>query len=187
MIEQDMRPDRLRQHDRSNAIGPLIVLLALTFFSWPTTALAGQFIDPAAIDREVAAFTGSAAGELGSAPPVDRRLRLAPCAAPLALTWRGDRHDTVLVQCPDPGGWHIYVPVHNPAGPSSGVVAVARGEEVTVAISGDGFTVSQSGEALESGVVGDWIRVSPVKDAKTVNEPIRARIMRPGLVAVLLP
>ena len=92
-----------------------------------------------------------------------------------------------MVQCPDAGGWHLFVPVRNPVSRASGVAAVARGEEVTVAITGDGFTVSQSGEALEGGVVGDWIRVSPVKDSKTANEPIRARIVRPGLVAVLLP
>jgi flagella basal body P-ring formation protein FlgA len=112
-------------------------------------------------------------------------LRLAACAAPLALSWRGDRHDTILVQCP--GGWHLFVPLRASSSPSSGVAAVARGEEVTVAITGDGFTVSQSGEALESGVVGDWIRVSPVKDGKNTSEPIRAQIVRPGLVAVLLP
>jgi flagella basal body P-ring formation protein FlgA len=164
-----------------------IALFALSLAAWTPAVTAAEFIDPAAIDREVAAVTGTAAGGIGGATPIDRRLRLARCAAPLVLTWRGDRHDTVLVQCPDSGGWHLFVPVHNLAGPLSGVAAVSRGEEVTVAITGDGFTVSQSGEALESGVVGDWIRVNPVKDAKAPNEPIRAQIVRPGLVAVLLP
>ena len=164
-----------------------LVLAAWSAATWTSSATAARFVDPAAIDREVAAFVGVAAGEIGSPPPVDRRLRLAPCAAPLALSWRGDRHDTVLVQCPDAGGWHLFVPVHNAGAPSSGMAAVARGEEVTVAITGEGFTVAQSGEALEGGMVGDWIRVNPVKDGRPANQPIRARIMRPGLVAVLLP
>ncbi len=162
-------------------------LCTLSALVWTAPAIAAGFTDPATIDREVAAFTGTAIGDIGSAAPVDRRLRLAPCATPLALSWRGDRHETILVQCPDSGGWHLFVPIHNPGTPSSGVAAVARGEEVTVAITGDGFTVSQSGEALEGGAVGDWIRVNPAKDAKTVSEPIRAQIVRPGLVAVLLP
>lgn len=168
-------------------IRPFALMALSASAAWITPAMATGFVDPASIDGEVAAFTGTPAGAIGGAVPVDRRLRLAPCAAPLALSWRGYARDTVLVQCPDAGGWHIYVPVHSVGGPMPGVAAVARGEEVTVAITGDGFTVSQSGEALEGGAVGDWIRVSPVKDAKTANEPIRAQIVRPGLVAVLLP
>lgn len=159
--------------------------LALLAAAQTPAAAATGFADPADIDRAVAGFIG-ASGSGGGAPPIDRRLRLAPCAAALALAWRGDRHDTVLVQCPDPGSWHLFVPVHL-SGASAGVAAVARGEEVTVAISGDGFTVAQSGEALEGGVVGDWIRINPVKEGRAATAPIRAQIVRPGLVAVLLP
>ncbi len=165
---------------------PSLYSALIALAAWAPCATAAAFADPAAIDREVAGFIGLAGGT-GAASPVDRRLRLVSCAAPLALSWRGDRHDTVLVQCPDPGGWHLFVPVRNAGGAPIGVAAVARGEEVTVSITGDGFTVSQSGEALEGGVVGDWIRVSPVKDGKTASEPIRAQVVRPGLVAVLLP
>ncbi len=167
---------------------PVIIVLGVLSAVLPASpATAAGFIEPSTIDRDVAAFTGGAVGGIGGAVSIDRRLRLASCTAPLALAWHGDRHDTVLVRCPDAAGWHIYVPVRNPASRSPGVAAVSRGEEVTVAITGDGFTVSQSGEALESGVVGDWIRVSPAKDGKTGNDPIRAQIVRPGLVAVLLP
>ena len=171
-------PDRL-------ALGTILAVLCANVAAAPVAA--ATFTDPAAIDREVAGFTGAAAGGVGGAVPVDQRLRLAPCTAPLALTWRGDRHDTVLVQCPDAGGWHLFLAVRGSSRPASGVAAVARGEQVTVAITGDGFTVSQSGEALESGVVGDWIRVSPVKDGKAASDPIRAQVVRPGLVAILLP
>jgi flagella basal body P-ring formation protein FlgA len=185
---------------------PAASLAALACFpSMP--AAAADFADLSAIDRELAGFAGSVAGGVGSVAggvgsvaggvggvvqPVDRRLRLVPCSLPLALSWRGERRDTVLVQCPDAGGWRLFVPVRGASSPVSGapaagVAAVARGEEVTVAITGDGFTVSQSGEALEAGIVGDWIRVSPVKDGKSASEPIRAQVVRPGLVAVLLP
>jgi len=39
--------------------------------------------------------------------------------------------------------------------------------------------VTQPGEALEGGAVGAWIRV---KSASSAADPLRARIVRPGLV-----
>ena len=137
--------------------------------------------DPAAIDRDVAAFTGQPIGAAGGAArPVDRRLRLAACAAPLALSWRGDAHASILVECPDPGGWHIFVAMSGlarttPAGP-----VIERGQSVTVAITGDGFSVSQSAEALESGAVGAWIKVR----TQAKSDPLQAQVVRPGLVEV---
>jgi acyl dehydratase len=61
------------------------------------------------------------------------------------------------------------------------VQPVLRGEAVTISLAGAGFTVSQPGEALEAGGVGAWIRVKPAAGA---NQPLRARIVRPGLVEV---
>ena len=64
------------------------------------------FADLGEIDNAVARFTGAPIGVPGGAAlPVDRRLRLAACATPLALSWRGGAHDSVIVQCPDAGGW----------------------------------------------------------------------------------
>lgn len=145
-----------------------------------------MFHDLVAIDAAVAAFTGAGIGVPGGATlPVDRRLRLAPCRAPLALGWHGNRQDNVLVQCPDPGGWRLFVAVsgngaqaarqENAAPP-----AVARGETVTIAVEGDGFSVSQAGEAMEQGALGAWIRVRTSARAT----PIRAQVARPGLVVV---
>ena len=145
------------------------------------------FADLAAIDRAVAGFAGADIGQPGGAIlPVDRRLRLAPCVQPPELGWRDTRHETVLVQCPVPGGWHIYVPVRAAQG-GGGAVAVARGEDVTISVTGDGFSVSQSGEALDGGAVGEWIRVRAAKDGLTRSDAIRARIVRPGAVEVPLP
>ncbi|MFX5914908.1 hypothetical protein ABTE45_19000, partial [Acinetobacter baumannii] len=65
-----------------------LLLAALTLL--PVAAQAAplaRFADPAAIDSAVAAFTGQPIGVPGgAATPVDRRLRLSPCAAPLALS-----------------------------------------------------------------------------------------------------
>ena len=69
-------------------------------------AAAATFADLDAIDRQVAAFTGAPIGAAGGATQgLDRRLRMRPCYAPLALAWRGDAHDTVVAACPDVGGW----------------------------------------------------------------------------------
>ena len=79
------------------------------------------------------------------------------------------------------------VPVRGAASGVSPVIAVARGEGVTIAIEGEGFAVSQPGEALEPGAVGDWIRVRTVKDGSPKGEPMRAKVQRPGLVSLPLP
>lgn len=154
----------------------VLVLLA------PGAAWAQSYSDLPAIDRAVAAFAGAAIGQPGgAAQPVDRRMHLAGCAAPLALSWYGSRRDTVLVQCPDPASWRIFVPLVASAAPGNDKPAVLRGESVTIAVTGEGFSVSQAGEAMEPGAVGAWIRV---RAASANAQPIRARIIRPGLVAV---
>jgi len=157
----------------------LALLLAV-----PAVASAAEVQDPAAIDREVAAFTGVPIGAPGGAArPVDRRLRLAACNAPLALSWRGDAHASVLVECPDAGGWHIFVAaVTGPRAVASTPVApvVERGQAVTVAVTGEGFSVSQTGEALESGAIGAWIKVR----TQAKGDPIQAKVVRPGIVEV---
>lgn len=143
-------------------------------------ALAAPFADPAAIDAAVAQFTGAAPGMPGSAQPVDRRLRLARCEGPLSLSWYGAARQTVAVQCPDPGSWRVFVPVLAAPRQEAAAVVVQRGESITVAVTGDGFSVSQSGEAMESGAVGAWIRVR-ITDK---GDPVRAQVVRPGLAIV---
>jgi len=138
---------------------------------------AAPFADLDAIDRALSDFTQ------GAAAPVDRRLRLNPCTAPPSLSWRTDAQDSVLVQCNDAGGWRLFVPLRQGA---SGPMAVSRGDAVSIAISGEGFTVAQPGEAMDSGAVGAWIRVRPV-GARPGDEPMRVQIVRPGLVTLPLP
>jgi len=163
--------------------------MTMSFSLALVAAATAPFADLDAIDRQVAQFTGAAVGQPGGAgTPVDRRLRLQPCYAPLALSWNGPRQDTVVVQCPEAGSWKLYVPV---SGRGQGVAAMSsvnRGDAVTIAVAGDGFTVSQPGEAMEGGAVGAWIKVRAVKaEAKPgANDIMRAQIVRPGLVRVPL-
>lgn len=145
----------------------------------PLLAAAGPSTSLATIDNAVAAFTGQPIGVPGgAAQPVDRRLRLAFCSAPLALGWHGGAQTSVLVSCPDAGGWRVFVPVVQMRAEAPAAVAVMRGEGVTITVAGEGFSVSQPGEAMEPGAVGAWIRVRT--NAKA--DPVRARIVRPGLV-----
>ncbi len=90
----------------------------------------------------------------------------------------------MLVRCPDAGGWRLFVPVvatvaEAPAGPAA-APAVLRGDGVTIAMVGDGFSVEQAGEALDPGPVGGWIRVRTGAKA----DALRGRIVRPGVVEV---
>jgi flagella basal body P-ring formation protein FlgA len=148
----------------------------------PATAQAQSVTDLAAIDRAVEMFTGAPIGAPGgAAQPVDRRLHLARCAAPPVLSWYGSRRDTVLVRCPDAGSWRIFVPLAAGSTPEQSAPAVLRGEAVTIAVAGEGFSVAQAGEALEPGAVGAWIRV---RSAQASAQPIRAKVVRPGLVTV---
>lgn len=164
-------------------LAPSLVLLA-------AAAASGAFADLDAIDRQVAAFTDAPVGAIGGAlTPVDRRLHLQPCRTGVALSWRTALQDSVVVQCGDVGGWRLFVPVRRPA-PVAAVAqpnAVSRGDAVAIAVTGEGFSVSQPGEALESGPVGGWIRVRPAGAGATAKDTMRARIERPGLVALPLP
>lgn len=155
----------------------------------PAAATANPITAPATIDSAVAGFTGHGIGEPGGArQPVDSRLRLARCAGPLDLAWHGSGQASVLVRCPD-AGWRLFVPVAATpraagAEPVSAQKVVVRGETVTVALRGRGFALQRQAEAMEAGAVGDWIRVRPAgRDA----EPMRARVIRPGLVGMEMP
>jgi flagella basal body P-ring formation protein FlgA len=165
-----------------------LVLAAGLTYLWPHDAHAANmspFADLAAIDAQVASFTGHATGQSGGASmPVDRRLRINACRSPVAVSWRAGRRDSVLVECPDPGSWRLFVPVRQAEAGAAGAVAIARGESVNIAVVGEGFSVSQAGEAMDSGSIGDWIRVRGLKNGTAQGEPMRAQITRPGTVEV---
>lgn len=162
---------------------PLAALLLAPVM--PLHAQSQQFTDPALVDQEVSRFTGVPIGQTGGArSQIDRRLRLVRCQRPLDLALYGTQQNSVAVSCPDPSGWRIFVPLLAAAAPTGAAVQelVSRGDNVSIAIEGRGFSVAQSGEAMESGGAGDWIRVKPPGKA----EAIRARIERPGKVVIPL-
>lgn len=151
-------------------------------------AAATPFADLDAIDRQVADFTQAGLGAPGgAAAPVDRRLRLKACASPLSLSWRTQQRESIVVQCPDAGGWRIFVPAKASGAGQAALPVVNRGDSVTIAVMGDGFTVSQPGEALESGPVGSWIRVRALTASRGLNDAVRAKVVRPGVVGIPLP
>ena len=148
-------------------------------------ALAQTTADLGAVDRAVAQFTGAAQGQPGGAAMLaDRRLRLSPCRVPLALGWHGLRRDSVEVLCPGPGGWKLYVPIAGAGAAAAAPHAVSRGDAVSVTVLGDGFAVSQAGEALEGGAVGTWIKIRTQSPGAPA---LRARVLRPGAVGIDLP
>ncbi|MCB2064139.1 MAG: flagella basal body P-ring formation protein FlgA [Novosphingobium sp.] len=167
----------------------------MTFIGAILLATAGAptgnaFADLDALDRDVASFTGAQIGAPGGAVrPLDRRLRLRACLSQVALEWRTPRRDTVVLRCPNPGGWRLFVPVMAIRTPglatsAQAAVAINRGDAVSLAVTGSGFSVSRPAEALEPGGIGDWIRVRPVTERRSAEEPVRARVVRPGLVAL---
>lgn len=164
-------------------LAPLALAMLVPLCDPPSRA--SGFTDPAAIDRAVAEFTGAAIGTPGGArAPADRRLRLAACDAPLALAWHGTARNTVRVECPGAASWRIFVAVDGAGGTAAASrpspPAIKRGDALTIMVRGHGFSVQQSGEAMDSGAVGDWIFVRTARKA----EPLRARIERPGLAVI---
>ncbi|MEO0464075.1 MAG: flagella basal body P-ring formation protein FlgA [Pseudomonadota bacterium] len=197
----DLAPSKsLSDHLRSLSIplgfAPIVAIMfsPLTpplLASEPSPADAAPWTAPSAIDRAVEAFTGAPIGTAGGArAAADPRLRLAACETPLLTTWHGTRRAAVRVECQGPKPWRVFVAtrplasaaqftsVTRSARPAS--PAIKRGDPITVVVRGRGFTVQQSGEALENGGIGEWIGIRTTRR----GEPVRARIERPGLAII---
>jgi flagella basal body P-ring formation protein FlgA len=65
----------------------------------------------------------------------------------------------------------------------AGVLAVAKGDVVTIEVKGTGFSISQGGQAMEPGAVGSWIRIKTAGK----GEVLTCQIMRRGLVSMPSP
>lgn len=144
---------------------------------------APRFVDPAEIDFAVETFTGITAGKIGGAVrPVDARLRLEHCSRPLTAMWHGNRQRTVRVACEGTSAWHLFIPIRTASPPAKPQQIIRRGDTVTIAVEGQGFTVRRPGEAQQAGAVGEWIAVKTSRKA----EPVNAKIVRPGLVVIPL-
>lgn len=155
-------------------LAPLIAPLIAVAVAAP--ALAAGFQDTATLDRAVAAFTGRPVGADGGArTPVDPRLRLAACPT-VALAWRGDAQDAVVVTCSGPD-WRVFVPVLRaaptasaapatiPAALVKGPPVIRRGDPVLVEAGTDGFSITREGIAMGDAAPGARFLVR-VDDAK---------------------
>ena len=164
-------------------------LVAATLACLALPADAAAFHDLDSIDGEVAAFARADIGQPGGArTPVDRKLRLKACAAALDLSWYGGRDrdaEAVLVRCPDADGWRIFVPVSTQTRGGREAVAnvVERSDLVRVEAGGAGFTVMRSGEAMEDGAPGDWIRVR-MSDQRRARTIVNGQVQADGRVRV---
>lgn len=145
--------------------------------------------DTAALDRAVAAFTGRPIGSEGGARAVvDPRLRLAQCPM-VAMSWRTDAHDAVVIACSGPD-WRLFVPVLMP--PRTAVIAPAtaaaaaaavsaekiikRGDPLLIEAGSDGFSITREGVAMADAAQGQRLMVR-VDGAKM---PVQAVAMAPG-------
>ncbi|NYT41735.1 flagella basal body P-ring formation protein FlgA [Sphingomonas sp. R-74633] len=158
-------------------------------------SLAAQdFQSTTALDTVVTQFTGKDVGEQGGAiAPIDRRLKLAACAAP-QLDWRSETHDAVVIRCMAPA-WKIFVPVAAVPRPKAAVPApmpanvvvrptapvkvepvIKRGDAVTVEAGSEGFSISRQGVAMNDAPPGG--RISVKVDDK--QPPIQAIAIEPG-------
>lgn len=155
---------------------------------------APDFQSVAALDTIVTQFTGKEIGEQGGAiAPIDRRLKLASCAAP-QLEWRSDTHDAVVVRCMAPA-WKIFVPVAavpkprvaapapmpanvvvRPAAVVKAEPVIKRGDAVTVEAGSPGFSISRQGIAMNDAPPGG--RISVKVDDK--QPPLQAIAIEPG-------
>jgi flagellar basal body P-ring formation protein FlgA len=161
------------------------ILISLLAASAAPAFGADGIIDHASIDQAIESFTGSAIGMIGGArAPIDRRLRLAACGD-VVINWRTPRQDTLVLTCRQGPSWKLFVPVVVDGSAAAkaadpGAQGIARGDIVTVQAKGDGYSVSQSGEAAEDGAVGSWIKIKlPGK-----NDMLSAQVVRPGLVVL---
>jgi flagella basal body P-ring formation protein FlgA len=140
------------------------------------------FQDTAGLDRAVAAFTDRPIGvEGGARAPVDARLRLAQCTT-VALSWRTDAHDAVVVSCAGPN-WRLFVPVirQTAAAPVAAAAAsvpaaikaapvIKRGDPVLIEAGADGFAITREGVAMGDAAPGGRFLVK-VDDTKS---PVQA-------------
>lgn len=154
-----------------------------------TPAAAQDFQSTQVLDMIVAQFTGAAISEQGGArAPVDKRLKLQPCAAP-QLEWHSAAKDAVVVRCMAPA-WRIFVPVNAvpqaraapavvaqaAAVPAKAVPVIRRGDPITVEAGSPGFSITRDGVAMGDAAPGARLLVK-VDDGKP---PIQAVALEPG-------
>lgn len=147
---------------------------------------AAGFQDIAALDAAVTAFAGRPVGvEGGPRAPIDTRLKLAQCPT-VALSWRTEAHDAVVVSCSSPQ-WRIFVPVlaaPRPVAEPRIMPAVAvkaepvirRGDPIVIEAGSNGFSITREGVAMADAAPGGHF---PVR-IDSARQPIQAVALASG-------
>ena len=162
----------------SRALAAVLLVAAAA----PAAAQTGQ--STAELDLLVADFTGAPIGQPGGAArALDPRLKLARCPERPIASWYGTARQSLRVDCPVPGGWTVYVPLVQAARQQA---VVARGDLVSVEVSGHGFVIASRGEALAAGAPGDVVSVR-TQDGSGQGRTISGRVLGPGRVGIALP
>ena len=141
----------------------------------PAPALAQPVQDIAALEaRLVAALDADIGAPGGPVAPIDRRLKLATCPAPVTID--PPALGAVALRCPALG-WRIRVPLVREAQAAPVAKAmpiVKRGDPVEIVAEEASFSVSAQAIAQEDGAQGQRIRVktdpkSPVIFAEVID------------------
>lgn len=154
--------------------------LALIAACLPAPALAQAVQDIAALENRLLTALDAGIGEPGGpAAPIDRRLKLAPCPAPVAID--PPALGAVAMRCPA-AGWRIRVPLMRAATAATTKVAplVRRGDPVELVAQSEAFSVSAQAIAQEDGGAGDRIRVKTDPKAPVIF----AEVIDMGVVRV---
>lgn len=160
----------------------MIALYLIALAAGPT-----GFQSTQALDQLVERFAGAPIGaEGGARAPVDARLKLAACDAP-ELSWRSPAEDAVVIRCPGPQQWRVFVAINALPKPApvaaAPVPAVAkvepvirRGDPVMLEAGAAGFSITREGLAMGDAAPGGRVLVRT--DDK--RPPVAAVAIGPG-------
>ena len=132
------------------------IALVLIASSAAAPLSAQAYEDIASLDAQIAVSSGAAIGQTGgAAAPIDARLKLARCPAPVSveLPYQG----AFTLRCA-PLGWRINVPMVATA-LHPAVLTVRRGDVVDLIVAGGSFEVSTSAIAVSDAATGQSLRV----------------------------
>ena len=163
---------------------PLLLAALVT-----TAAAAAPFQDIQQLENRVIGALGAGFGQPGGpVAPIDRRLKLASCPAPVQID--PPVLGAVALRCPALG-WRIRVPLTRLGGASAAMTpqmaavpatkaepVVRRGDPVDLVAESSGFSVSVSATAQEDGAPGSRIRIK----TDGAKGQLFAEVMDAGLV-----
>lgn len=131
--------------------------MILTSLALLATTLS-PFEDLDALDRKI--------GAIALAQPIDRRLKLPRCPAPIAIETFGARG--LSVSCPVVG-WRIFVATAPMSTPSQGPADIRKGDVVSLQVPGDGFIISTSATALDDARSGQMLRLKIARETAVIS------------------